>query len=266
MKTLSSVTIISISMSWASKKQATYLFGTLLFLLLVIGIPTFFAVYDPPNCEDGIQNGTESGIDCGGSCKLVCSFQAAAPLVYWEQEFQVAPGTYTALALVENPNDTYEALSVPYVFRLRDNRNVLVEERKGSVYLPPHMIVPIFETGIQTQERIPTITDFMFSENPQWVHSSFVPPDVDVIDRQMINESVSPRLVAHIRNNTLDTFLKVPVVAILYDDTDNALHASRTIIEQLPGTSDVEIIFTWPQPFPRAVARIDVIPLFSPVQ
>ncbi|MCR4274733.1 MAG: hypothetical protein NUW02_01655 [Candidatus Campbellbacteria bacterium] len=253
-------------MSWTSKKQATYLFGTIAFLVLVIGIPTFFTLYKAPSCSDGIQNATENGIDCGGSCERVCSFQAAEPIVYWEQEFQVAPGVYTAVALVENPNDTYEAVSVPYVFRLRDNRNVLVEERKGNVYLPPHAIVPIFETGIQTKERIPTITDFDWLASPDWVHSSFVKPDVVVIDRQMNGVDSAPRLIAHVRNNTLDTFLKIPVVAILYDDKDNAIHASKTVIERLLGTSDEEIVFTWPQPFPRAVARIDIIPLFSFVQ
>ncbi|QQR82127.1 hypothetical protein IPJ70_02455 [Candidatus Campbellbacteria bacterium] len=250
-------------MSWASKKQAKYLFGTILFLVLLIGIPTFFIMYKPARCDDGIQNGNENGVDCGGSCTRVCSFQAGKPIPYWQQEFQVAPGTYTAVALVENPNDALEAVAVPYVFRLRDNRNVLVNERKGTAYLPPHTIVPIFETGIQTQERIPTITDFEFLTSPDWVHSSFIRPDVEVIDRQMSNEDTAPRLVAHIRNKTLDTFLKLPVVAIVYDDKDNAMHASRTVIEKLSGTSDAEIVFTWPQPFPSAVARIDVIPLFS---
>ena len=250
-------------MSWAAKKQATYLFGTILFLLLVIGVPTFLVTYKAPSCTDGIQNNTEDGIDCGGACARVCSFQAAKIIPYWSQEFQVAPGTYTAVALVENPNDALEAVAVPYVFRLRDSRNVLVEERKGVVYLPPHTIVPIFETGIQTKERIPTITEFEFTKSPEWLRSSFVPPNVDVIDRQLSNEATAPRLIAHIRNNTLETFLKVPVVAILYDDKDNALHASRTVIAQLPGTSDMEIIFTWPQPFPRAVARIDIIPIFT---
>lgn len=37
-----------------------------------------------PNCNDGIQNGSETGIDCGGSCPNVCVTQINLPVTFEE--------------------------------------------------------------------------------------------------------------------------------------------------------------------------------------
>ncbi len=250
-------------MTWASRRQGWYLLGTIVVLGALVGIPLFFYLYEEPTCRDGIQNGLEEGVDCGGSCALVCDFQAVAPIVHWSQEFMIVPGVYTVVALVENANDAFQSEKVPYVFRLYDSKNVLVSERFGSMDIPPHTVIPVFETGIQTGERIPTRVVFSFEKEPEWVRSLFEIPDIDVVSRRFDETSSAPRLLVTLRNNTLDTFLKVPVVVVLYDATDNAIHASRTVVPSIGGTSDVDIVFTWPQQFTSSIARIEVTPLFS---
>src|SRR3989338_5245710 len=113
-------------MTWAARKQVKYLLGTLVFLAVLIGVPLFFYLYETPTCTDGIHNAEEEGIDCGGSCERVCDFQATEPIVHWYQEFQIIPGVYTVVALVENANDSFETRSVPYIFRLYDSQNIFV--------------------------------------------------------------------------------------------------------------------------------------------
>lgn len=250
-------------MTWASRRQGWYLLGTVVALGVLIGVPLFFYFYEEPTCRDGIQNGMEEGIDCGGPCSLVCDFQAVAPIVHWSQEFMIVPGVYSVVAFVENANDVFQSEKVPYVFRLYDSKNVLVAERFGSADIPPHTILPVFETGIQTGERIPARVAFSFEEDVEWVRSSFEIPDIDVVSRRFDTESSAPRLLVTLRNNTLDSFLRVPVVVVLYDASDNAIHASRTVVSNIGGTSDVDIVFTWPQQFTSSVARIEVTPLFS---
>ncbi|GMU74420.1 MAG: hypothetical protein AMXMBFR44_6170 [Candidatus Campbellbacteria bacterium] len=256
-------TLVSFAyMTWASRRQGLYLLGTIVVLGLLFGVPLYFYLYDEPTCRDGIQNGLEEGVDCGGGCEKVCAFQAIEPIVHWKQEFEVAPGVYTVVALVENANDSYESVAVPYVFRLYDSKNVFIAERKGQVYLSPHMVIPVFETGIHTGERVPTRVEFLFEKEIVWTNSAFSLPDVDVISRRFENEDAAPRLLVTLRNNTLYTFSRIPVVVVLYDASDNALHASRTVIPSLPATSDKEIVFTWPQPFGAPVARVDVVQLY----
>lgn len=231
-------------------------------LALLIGVPTYLALHHAPSCQDGVKNGTEEGVDCGGSCPNICSFKVADPIVHWSRSVSVVPGVYTALALVENTNDSYQALSVPYSFQLRDAQNILIAEQTGTLELPPHTIVPVFETGIKTGERIPAHTTFLIAPHITWTHSAFSPPDVSVLSRALSATTTSPRLSVRIRNNTLATFLDLPVVAALYDASDNLVHASRTVIPELGPTGDRDIVFTWPAPFAAPVARIDVTPVF----
>ena len=248
-------------MSWASQRQATYFFGLVFILLLIIGIPTFFALYDPPACTDGIRNGTEEGTDCGGECPIVCSFQAAAPLVHWSRLFEIVPGVYTADALIENPNSNFEAQNVSYLFKLRDLGSLLVAEKEGTIELPARKQIPIFITGLQTGERVPVRVEFSWQGEPVWTESTELEDPLIVTDREVQNADVSPRVTATMMNSGTMTISDLPVIVILFDSEGNALHASRTIIESLPPSKETPVIFTWPKPFERPVSKIEIISL-----
>ncbi len=247
-------------MSWASQKRGRYLFGFALLLIVVVGIPGFFYFYTPPTCTDGIQNGTEEAVDCGGNCPVICSFKAVDPIVHWQRVFQVVPGLYTVVAFVENPNLAYETDNFPYVFRLRDTAGVLVYEQKGRLYVPSRYTLPVFATSIRTGERVPVRADFEFLQPPVWTEAETDwKSGVEVIERRLTNEDTTPRLVATIRNTTLFDITDMPFVAMLFDSDENAIHASRTIVDVLPASESMEIVFTWPEPFARPVAQIDIL-------
>lgn len=248
-------------MSWASRRRAVYLLGALVAAAVLIGLPTFFFFYEPPTCTDGEQNGLEDGVDCGGNCPIICSFSAADPLTHWSRLFEIVPSVYTTIALVENPNATVGAVDIPYTFKLRGADNVLVYEKKGFVSLPPKTTVPIFETGLQTGSRIPTRSEFTLG-TPVWVRQEPTTHDVSVREQKLENETSRPTLTATLKNDTTSDVGEFAAVAILYDVQGNALHASRTIVDGLAGLSETRIVFTWPQPLPGTVAKIDIIPVF----
>lgn len=247
-------------MSFASQRRSTYLFGFIVLLIACVGVPAFLYFYNPPTCTDGVQNGTEEGIDCGGTCPVVCSFKAVDPIIHWSRVFQVIPGLYTVVAFVENPNLAYETDNLPYTFKLRDAAGVLVYEQKGSLYLPSRYEMPIFATGLRTGERVPTRVDFEFLDAPVWTEAEAEwKSGVEVVERRLINEDTLPRLTAVIRNTTLFDITNMPFVAMLYDSDENAVHASRTVVDRIPASGEVEIVFTWPEPFTRSVAQIDIV-------
>ncbi len=247
-------------MSWASNRRVKYFFLLLVGVVILIGIPMFLILRDPATCEDGMQNGVEDGVDCGGTCPIVCSFSAAEPNISWSRVFKIIPGAYTAVAFVENPNGSLAAHDVPYIFRLRDENNILVETRTGEVYLPASSRIPIFETGIQTGNRVATRAEFELG-NPVWVHEGPQTHELSVRNENLSNEATSPRLSADIVNEGLEGVSDLPVVALLFDAEGNALHAARTVIENLPGASERTVVFTWPEAFPRPVVTISVFPL-----
>ena len=249
-------------MSWASRRRALYLLGLIVALAIIIGVPTYFFFHEEPTCTDGIQNGLEDGVDCGGECTVICSFSAADAITQWSRLFNIVPGVYSALALIENPNATVGAVDVPYSFKLRAADNVLVYEKKGVVSLPPKSTIPLFEPGLQTGARVPTRVEFILG-SPVWVRQEPTTRDISVRSQKVENATSSPVVSAIVRNDTTSPVGAFAAVAILYDVDGNAMQASRTIIDGLDARAETRVVFTWPQPLAGPVARIDVVPVFS---
>jgi hypothetical protein len=72
-------------MSWGTKRRNLILFTLFLFIFIPVSFISFLIFYNPPSCFDLKQNGGEQGIDCGGTCQLVCTNQAFEPVVLWER-------------------------------------------------------------------------------------------------------------------------------------------------------------------------------------
>lgn len=245
-------------MSWSSERRTAYSGIFLLVVLLVLGLFAYRFFYDAPTCVDGTQNGGEEGIDCGGSCEAVCRFNAAQPGVLWARFFEVSPGVYNAVALLENPNLTAQAEHVSYAFQLRDDRNILIVEKEGTTHIPPQRTVPIFEAGVRTGGRTPSRITFELQNVENWVIVPEAPKDVRIADQKLI-EGAEPRLGATVRNENLETLEDIEFVAVLSDAEGNAVAASRTVLTDIPGGSDTPIVFTWPAPFSAKVAVIEII-------
>ena len=96
----------------------------------------FFAVFGfliiSPNfnkaltCTDGIQNGNETGVDCGGSCPNACLSQVDSVSVLWARAFQVIPGRYNAVAYIVNHNKNTAVQKISYRFRFSDANNFYI--------------------------------------------------------------------------------------------------------------------------------------------
>ena len=119
------------AISWAAKKQLTYL---LIFLIVIVGI--IFAVWlkiTVPSCTDGKQNQDEKGVDCGGVCSKECLGEIKDLAILWSKPLKVAGNNYDAVALVENRNLFLSAKSVRYQFKFYDDRNILIASREGEI-------------------------------------------------------------------------------------------------------------------------------------
>ncbi len=235
--------------SWSAKRKLVYAIMFFSFVIIVVGLPTFFIWYQKPTCFDGKKNGDEVGVDCGGSCRLLCSFEAVEPDILWSRSFKVSNGLYSATAYIQNHNFTSEAVNVPYVFKIYDKTNSLIAERTGQAYIPKNKIFAIFEPTIQVGEKVPYRTTFEFTKNPVWVKDDSVPPDLVVREKSLSREDALPRIDASIQNNSLIPFSNIEVVALVYDGKDNAIGASRTYLDYLAKDQSADVVFTWPAPF-----------------
>lgn len=250
-------------MAWGTHRRNVILSIFFSVVAVFLAIYLFNALYEPPNCFDNKQNGGETGVDCGGSCELMCSNQVISPIVHWRRLFEVAPGVYNVLAYVENPNPTAGVDAVPYRFGIYDDQNVLLQERRGIIKLPPKTIVPIMENTLASGQLDASRVSFTFTEDLVWKKRDPLEPVVVVQDEEILNEEDAPRIQAVLRNTDLVALRNVRVIVIVYDRDDNAIAASSTLLERIGPDSTAPIFFTWPQPFSDDISRFEIIPVYE---
>jgi len=234
--------------SWSTRRKAIYFGIVSAIFLVVIAVPLFFFLYQEPTCSDGHKNGDEAGVDCGGSCSILCNFEAIDPIVVWNRAFKVVPGIYSAVAYIENPNINSEA-NVGYEFKLYDEKNVLIATRANTAFIPKNKVFAIFEPNISTGTQIPRRVDFQFTQKPVWSRSIPESSDVLVTSKVLSDQDTKPRIEARIENRSSSPQSYIEVLAIVYDDKENAIGASRTFVDNLSSGQSQNVTFTWPVPF-----------------
>jgi hypothetical protein len=251
-------------LSWSSKRKLVIIF--LLFILF--GTPASLYIYKklqkPPSCNDGIQNQNERGVDCGGICQIACFENVKAePDIQWSRAYYVAKGAYNLVAYVQNPNVDYVSRPAKYIFRVYDDKNVLIATREGVVGIPTSKVFPIFEATVQTGEAVPKLVTFEFVEFVTWIEYFGNKPELETVEQTLSRTDTSPKLDAKIVNRTLNSYKNVEVVAIIYNEEGNGVLASRTYIDSIGDRGEVNVTFTWPEPITFTPSKIEVIPNLS---
>jgi Mg-chelatase subunit ChlD len=236
---------------WARKRQIIII-TLLLFLFVVVASGISYAVfYDKPTCFDGKQNGDETGVDCGGSCALICSGVAKEPIIQFARAFTSVRG-FSAVARIENPNDLL-VKEAKYTFKLYDSTGALIAERKGSTFIPKRKSIPIYEPNIDTKGVTPTKVFFSFDPGLAWEKSDYEEPRLVVEDEKLIGEKTVPKLLATLFNPGVREVDNIEVISVLYDDAGNAVNASKTIVKNINPNERASLIFTWPNPLPENI-------------
>jgi hypothetical protein len=250
-------------MSWSSRRQ----FGILAAFGAIVAVPVTLAaaylLWERPTCDDGIWNGGETGVDCGGACALVCVDEANPIVLSWVRAFMVAPGRYNVVALVENPNSAARADNLRYRVRVLDEDGVAVAEREGRADLDPQSLLPIVELGLDTGERAAARAEFAWLDEPTWAQAEPEARVIAVVDERIDAEGAEPRVRASIQNLGVLPIGDVSVVAIVYDIDGNAIAASRTLVDRLAAGERREVVFTWPAAWSAAAEGIDVMPVYD---
>ena len=249
---------------WAKRRQMIYAAGVVFFFAGIIGPIVFFSTYKSPSCFDGKLNQEETNVDRGGPCKALDERYVEQHAVLWSRSFPVRKGFYDAVAYIENPNQEAGVYDAAYQFKLYDERNILVAERFGRVPIPPGKVFPIFESRIDTGNRVPVRTFFSFLSSSDWQRMNNPTKGISIRNEQLRDTKTTPRLQATVANNTPREKTNIIVIATLFDGAGNAFASSRTFVERLLSEEETIVVFTWPNPFVFDVARIDIVALGLP--
>ena len=101
-------------------KQFTYGAGFLLFFSAVIYGVYALTLKPTPTCFDNRQNGTETGIDCGGGCTPCAQKYAQDIEVDSIIKFASGDARTVVIAYLKNPNDAYGFRDVLYTITAKD--------------------------------------------------------------------------------------------------------------------------------------------------
>ncbi len=236
------------------------------FFIVVGSLAAYPFLNKAPTCNDGKQNGNETGIDCGGGCVLACVEQTDPVSILWSRTFEVVKGRFNAVAYLENHNPSKAVNKINYKFRFADANNLYIGKREGTTFIPPAGNFAIFEPAIDLGHAIPVYTTFEFTEEPVWLQvdeQKINQLKIAVSDIVLENPDTTPKLLATISNKSLFDIPQVNVVAIMYDESGNAVSVSQTYLEKLAGEESRLVTFTWPEPIAGNIVSKEIIPLFN---
>jgi hypothetical protein len=252
-------------MDWATQKKMKYY---ILLVVMVLGI--IFAIAFPiltrePTCTDKKQNGTETGVDCGGGCPYICKSDIVPLEVEWSRALPSGDRRVNVVAYIKNNNLTYAVPEAKYKFTLYDTKGGIIQTKEGVTSIPANTTLPVFAGPIDIGERSVQSTTFEwvgtfnFSRQSDKTFASYI----EVIDTTLETASTTTTLSAKLKNKNRIEHTNVPVVAIIYDKDENAALVSRTVLDSVIGEGETEAVFFWSVPFIGTASKIEIVPIVS---
>lgn len=255
-------------MDWSRSHQVKIIGAITTIVIIIAAVFVYFKfIKHEPTCFDNIKNQDERGVDCGGLCTLMCLADVKPLIPLWTRPISITGDVYSVVSYIENQNIGNGVEKVPYEIRIYDDKNILVSQPiKGETFIGPNDRTAIFETGIKVGNRIPKTAFLKFLETP-----TFTRIDGRWNDQNLIVEGdlftdleTVPKLSVTVRNVTLESYISIPVVAIVYDVNGNVIGASQTFIDSIGPEESTTVYFSWPEPFVSTPAKREIIPRIDP--
>lgn len=238
---------------WSIRRKRIILSIIVFILIFLVGLPIFFLFYQAPTCQDLVRNGDETGVDCGGSCQLLCTAESLPLILKGDpQVLRVRENTFEVVALIENPNTSGDVYRAGYVIKLYDALSAVpVKILEGETYVPKNANFVLFEGPFSLAEgTVPTRAILEWKEQSLiWRQNTLSVPELRAGDLKFSREDISPRLDVNIENRSLENVSNVDLVAVISDRAGNIFAASKTFIDTLPAGAGASAVFTWPEPF-----------------
>lgn len=238
-------------MEWSKKRKILYVVAFVGVALLVLIPAIYLVIHRDPTCFDEVQNGSEVGVDCGGTCSLFCSFEMKPLRVAWVKPFLFVPGHYDIGAYIENPNQNAGIQSLQYTVRAFDEEGKMIAERIGALEIGPGSPVLLFE-GNFSSETLPVRAEVDFDTAYQLAWRKAKRAEAKLVTKNYIIQytDVGPRFDAVVVNtNPVTPVGRTVVGAIIFDETKNPVAISRTIVDGIAMGSEQAVFFTWPEQF-----------------
>lgn len=206
----------------------------LLYLVIFIGIPVgmYFGFLKPaPTCFDGIQNGKEQGIDCGGACAEVCIPPTLKPIEALNglKQIPIDAERTTLFAEVVNANPDFAAWNFGYVLTLEDGSST--KQFQGNSYIYGGEIKTLAFPNLAVGNITGAKIEF---QNPQWLPAeAWKRPMLRVQNASTKREEGKLLVEGELLNDDAKAFKAVEVVSIFLGQFGEIVGVSKTEIAEV---------------------------------
>lgn len=250
-------------MDWQTRRKFLYLLAAAITTVAVVVFVLRDTFFPEPTCKDNRQNGYEVGVDCGGTCPLLCVSEVVPLDVLWTRFIKSSDSTYDLVAMVSNKNINNAARTVKYTFMTYGAHGELIHESKGVTVTPVNGDFPIVMQSVPFKVEPKAVT-LTIEDGPHYrVVEKSTSPTISIGNERYEAGSI-PRVYATVLNRKRQTVRDLPVKVVLFDQDNNAYAVGQTIIPEL-GKEEAKVVsFTWGSPLPYPPTRIRAYPIFDP--
>lgn len=216
---------------WALWRRFVYSLTLLVLFLVPASYFLYTTYYKAPNCSDREQNGEEAGVDCGGSCSLICTSDILPIETRFASFFLNEDGTYDIGVLLLNKNTASapENLKLTIVLKSKDDTILFQKDIETPVPLASEFPIVIERLKLL---GVPDKVILIKEEGYSYTLKNKV---TNPVKSQTVFDSVTKKGVyVTLTNTTKKDLLRFPVRVVLYDEVRKPLGVAETYVDRLP--------------------------------
>lgn len=244
---------------WA-KKRKKIIYGILIaIILLFLTSIVIEKNFKKPTCFDKKQNGDEAGVDCGGSCNLVCKKEHGKIIKNWSKVIKISGNMYNIATSIEN-TDGENMLAVKYKMSVFSSNGVLIWSVKNMTRLRPLENKIIFNPYVNLGDNsvADAFIDILETTAYKKGGELYNKKTHIVSEKKYFIKNGIPTLEIKILNNAFFDSKDLEIVAIMYDKNKNIINFSNSIIAPIKSKEERKIFLTWQKDFEKKVNFFDI--------
>lgn len=202
-----------------------------------------------PTCFDGLKNGEEEGVDCGGVCGVSCPTQKPDAKPVTVRSIQVVQGgdKCDIVAMVNNSNGSLGAQHIPY------NLQWGTVQKQGEFYIYPSEERYLAEMNLPCQgSENPQLE---IKEPPEWkLFTGFEKPSLEISNSQFSypeNSYEFAEVSGIVTNHSPFDLKEVQIYAVIKDSTGSITAINRTTVNSITVGEKREFRIFWTHPFAK---------------
>ena len=246
-----------ISMGVAKRTTKKTVIGLVYLGILALIIIPFIPEPGPgPSCFDGMRNGKEEGVDCGGSCQACVQ---TLDLQVIDSGFVVSGRTVDAMARITNPNSGFGLSDFSYDFNFYDSGGAKIYSSKNRSFILPNeskylvmQALPVRSTPVTMQVEI---------GQSNWESLPGIPRVELLLPNPEVRAEGIPffaQLTGVVINDSDLYFDEIKIAGVLRDFSGRIVGIRETQARGLDARERREYNMSWSEPLISTVEVIDV--------